>query len=736
MTNDTTQTALLTMLKEDGKIILYRPRISHIVGTASAILLQQIFYRYNGKPFYKFKSPCQSHMYKDGDSWCEELGFLPGEFDTALRHIGTKCKKGKSKTDLLATCPDIPTPVETETKKQYMKRLGVALKYLVVYWTDSSHVTWYSINLDLFAKLLIAIYIDKLDFAIHGLNGESQFIFIIDKKATGKDSTTSENEVVTAPKKTPGGDGASVTRIDCVRYQSCNGSDAHKKFQGPDMCDNCLWFVGSMPATSDDDTQPTIDISDFVIGGTYQKGGLPVAYCVNCIDEIDGVYYKHSDPDVVRKLCDSCYKLLGGGDELSIRKDCANYKHCEVYIEMCMQDGFNGCHNCDMFEEVVNIAITEEVEEVLEHLSKYNTGNSGDSVLHSKKMIVNTLVKCGYIGYGMKDNFAGMAVLKTSHIGLKALEAYRQVIAAGNELIDSVPSTLGICLVCEQPCEDDSALCDEHQKSMVNDLGVVLGILSGDRLELLERLSNTGIDYKWCNETHEQATKWLITCDYAFIVSSDLFITEAGRAALEEHRKGFDSKQSADENIGALCEIPQLPIDDDPDADLIDEPTPAPKTKAAKPEPHPDGCSTWDAVAWAYGLTKDGSWKTAKLNKWFTGTIKSSKADLHYGKEFKACQLDEYPATPSEIIAFSCWYRFKYDNDVDLPINGPKLRDHFETFRGAGELKDDYIRKAFGIIRETINPVAEFEEPAEEDLITEEQAQELKDMIGNIKLGD
>ena len=198
----TAQDALLTMLKEDGKVVLYRPRLSRMVGTTSAILLQQMYYRYNGKPFYKLKAPCSSRLYTVGDSWCEELGFLSGEFDTALRRISTKCTKGKNKTELLDKCPDIPQPISTETKKQYMKRLADVLKYLIIFWTDSDHVTWYSLNRDLFAKLLIAIYIDKLDCAIHGLNGESQFIFIIDSKNTNKEkdsvATKSSGDAVAA----------------------------------------------------------------------------------------------------------------------------------------------------------------------------------------------------------------------------------------------------------------------------------------------------------------------------------------------------------------------------------------------------------------------------------------------------------------------------------------------------------------------------------------------------------
>jgi len=117
--------------------IPYRPQYTLITGkVAASILLQQISYWWhikNGKPFYKFRSPCDHDWYKDGDSWTEELGMTPGGFDTALKAIGAKVTKGSSKSELLKT-------------------------NLVIYWTDASRVTWYQLNENLFYETVYLAY--------------------------------------------------------------------------------------------------------------------------------------------------------------------------------------------------------------------------------------------------------------------------------------------------------------------------------------------------------------------------------------------------------------------------------------------------------------------------------------------------------------------------------------------------------------------------------------------------
>lgn len=80
---------LINLLALDKSIILYRKELNFITRKVTAtILLQQIIYwhsKMNG-PFYKFIEPSKNNpAYKEGDSWCEELGFSVKEFRTAYK---------------------------------------------------------------------------------------------------------------------------------------------------------------------------------------------------------------------------------------------------------------------------------------------------------------------------------------------------------------------------------------------------------------------------------------------------------------------------------------------------------------------------------------------------------------------------------------------------------------------------------------------------------------------------
>jgi len=125
---------LLTIFANDQRMILYRPEWRSFTGSVTAtILLQQILYRWdkNGrKPFYKFKEPCSHDLYRDGDSWTEELGFCRKEFDSALKKIATKRTK------------------KTEG----------ATNSLVEYWTDINRITFYTINTDILQTKLNGLY--------------------------------------------------------------------------------------------------------------------------------------------------------------------------------------------------------------------------------------------------------------------------------------------------------------------------------------------------------------------------------------------------------------------------------------------------------------------------------------------------------------------------------------------------------------------------------------------------
>ncbi len=158
---------LLEVIGEDKYAISYRPKFTALTDSAlAAILLQEMIYFWknkDGEPFYKFKEPCNHDKYKDGDSWCETLGFNKHEFDSALKIIGTKIKKGMSKSDVLAT--EYPERNEGETDQAYYDRFTSALKACVIYWTDRGRVTWYQVNEQLLGKFVGRIYISNVNGA-------------------------------------------------------------------------------------------------------------------------------------------------------------------------------------------------------------------------------------------------------------------------------------------------------------------------------------------------------------------------------------------------------------------------------------------------------------------------------------------------------------------------------------------------------------------------------------------
>lgn len=81
---------ILQLLAADHEILLYRKELNIITKKVTAtILLQQIIYWHSkmGGPFYKFIEPCKNAAYKEGDSWCEELGFSVKEFRTAFKTL-------------------------------------------------------------------------------------------------------------------------------------------------------------------------------------------------------------------------------------------------------------------------------------------------------------------------------------------------------------------------------------------------------------------------------------------------------------------------------------------------------------------------------------------------------------------------------------------------------------------------------------------------------------------------
>ena len=138
----------IDLIAEDRSLITYRPSLNKMTGSVTAtILLQQILYweSKSGGQFFKFKQPCRHKMYRDGDSWCEELAFSRREFDGGLKLIG--CQR---KSD------DLIKEMNSEEKETYRERLKTAF---IIYWTDTDRKTWYIVQKATLGKALSALYL-------------------------------------------------------------------------------------------------------------------------------------------------------------------------------------------------------------------------------------------------------------------------------------------------------------------------------------------------------------------------------------------------------------------------------------------------------------------------------------------------------------------------------------------------------------------------------------------------
>lgn len=162
---------ILQAYASERKAIAYRPEFAKMTGSVlGAILLQQILFRFdhgNCEKFYKFSQPCKHKLYKEGDSWIEELGFSRTELANALKKIGTKSKKGTNKAELMA----VEKPEFDD--KGYLKNSA----QLVVYWTDKSRVTWYWLNTALLGNAVNMNYLDKSGKLNYLLNQDSSITY-------------------------------------------------------------------------------------------------------------------------------------------------------------------------------------------------------------------------------------------------------------------------------------------------------------------------------------------------------------------------------------------------------------------------------------------------------------------------------------------------------------------------------------------------------------------------------
>ena len=82
------------------RTICYYPELVQKAGSINAALmmaqLEFWFKVTEGKPFYKFLEPCGHELYKDGDSWAEELGMTSSEIRSAFKRIGTIYKSKRA----------------------------------------------------------------------------------------------------------------------------------------------------------------------------------------------------------------------------------------------------------------------------------------------------------------------------------------------------------------------------------------------------------------------------------------------------------------------------------------------------------------------------------------------------------------------------------------------------------------------------------------------------------------
>lgn len=138
---------LINFLNDRENKVIYDKNLRKITWSlTSAILLQQCIYwseKNKWNKFFKFIEPCNHELYKEWDSWCEELWFSKKEFNWAIKKIWFKLWKNN----------------KNEISKE---------EAIIIYYTDSSRVTWYSINYDLLNKLLNGIYLvsDKRSLSI------------------------------------------------------------------------------------------------------------------------------------------------------------------------------------------------------------------------------------------------------------------------------------------------------------------------------------------------------------------------------------------------------------------------------------------------------------------------------------------------------------------------------------------------------------------------------------------
>ena len=123
---------LLDILRGEKNSIPYRPEIAKEIWVISSIILQQMIYRWWQWEFYKFTWPCKHELYKEWDSWCEELWLSKFEFTNWLKKIAFKLWK---------------------TENTIIKE-----KALIIYYRNSNWLTFFKLQEDKINDLLNKCY--------------------------------------------------------------------------------------------------------------------------------------------------------------------------------------------------------------------------------------------------------------------------------------------------------------------------------------------------------------------------------------------------------------------------------------------------------------------------------------------------------------------------------------------------------------------------------------------------
>jgi len=188
----------LKILADDRHKITYRPSFALITGSVlGAILLQQILFRFDsngGQKFYKFMQPCKHPRYRKDDSWTEELGFSRYELAAALKMIATKSTAGANKKELMSV-------VKPEFNSKGTMTNAVNL---VIYWTDSSRITWFWLNAILLGNAVMQHYLANSDVQHYLVNANHSITYEkLDSSITSNTENTTKNTADKKPKADP-----------------------------------------------------------------------------------------------------------------------------------------------------------------------------------------------------------------------------------------------------------------------------------------------------------------------------------------------------------------------------------------------------------------------------------------------------------------------------------------------------------------------------------------------------